>query len=68
MPANPLGYGEFSCFQLKIIQEVITLIVFLVFAISFLREKLARNYLVAHLFLGMAAFFDFAFEAPGPTT
>jgi uncharacterized protein len=66
VPANRLGYGEFSGFQLKVIQEVVTLIVFIVFAITFLKEKLAWNYLVAFAFLGVAAFFAFAFKAPGP--
>jgi len=66
VPANRLGYVQFSGFQLKIIQEVVTLVVFVVFAITFLKEKLARNYLVAFAFLGVAAFFAFAFRAPGP--
>jgi hypothetical protein len=39
--------------------------VFIVFAIFFLKEKLAWNYLVASAFLGVAAFFAFAFKAPG---
>jgi uncharacterized protein len=39
VPANRLGYGEFSGFQLKIIQEVVTLVVFMVFAITFLKEN-----------------------------
>ena len=66
VPANRLGYGEFSGFQLKIIQEVVTLVVFMVFAITFLKEKLAWNYVVAFAFLGVAAFFAFAFKASGP--
>jgi uncharacterized protein len=66
VPANRLGFGHFSGFQLKIIQEVITLLVFVVFAITFLKEKLAWNYLVAFVFLGAAAFFAFAFKAPRP--
>ena len=65
VPANRLGYGAFSGFQLKIIQEVVTLSVFIVFALTFLQEKLAWNYLVAFAFLGAAAFFAFAFKAPG---
>jgi uncharacterized protein (DUF486 family) len=65
VPANRLGYGEFTGFQLKFIQEVITLVVFVVFAMTFLREKLAWNYLVAFAFLGVAAFFAFAFKVPG---
>jgi uncharacterized protein len=64
VPANRLGYGHFSGYQLKIIQEVVTIIVFIIFATTFLREKLAWNYLVAFTFLGVAAFFAFAFEAP----
>jgi hypothetical protein len=66
VPANRLGYVQFSGFQLKIIQEVITISVFIVFAILFLKERLAWNYLVAFAFLGVAAFFAFAFKAPGP--
>ena len=66
VPANRLGYGKFSGFQLKIIQEVVTLTVFMVFAITFLKEKLAWNYLVAFAFLAGAAYFAFAFKAPGP--
>jgi uncharacterized protein (DUF486 family) len=66
VPANRLGYSHFSGYQLKIIQEVVTIIVFIVFATTFLKEKLAWNYLVAFVFLGVAAFFAFAFKAPGP--
>jgi uncharacterized protein (DUF486 family) len=66
VPANRLGYGEFSGFQLKVIQEVVTLIVFIVFAVIFLKEKLAWNYLVAFAFLAVAAFFAFAFKVSGP--
>ena len=66
VPANRLGYVHFSGFQLKIIQEVVTITVFIGFAILFLKEKLAWNYLVAFAFLGVAAFFAFAFKAHGP--
>jgi uncharacterized protein len=64
VPANRLGFGTFNGFQLKILQEVISISVFSVFAIAFLKEKLAWNYLVAFAFLGVAAFFAFAFKAP----
>lgn len=66
MPANRLSYGEFSGFQLKIIQEIVTLIVFMGFAITFLKEKLAWNYLAAFACLAVAAFFAFAFKVNGP--
>jgi uncharacterized protein (DUF486 family) len=64
VPANRLGFVRFSGFQLKMIQEAVTLVVFMVFAVTFLKEKLAWNYLVAFAFLGVAAFFAFAFKAP----
>ena len=64
VPANRLGFGAFSGFQLKIIQEVITISVFIAFAILFLKEKLAWNYLVAFAFLCVGAFFAFAFKGP----
>ncbi len=62
VPANRLGFGRFSGFQLKIIQEAVTLTVFIVFALTFLKEKLAWNYLVSFFFLAVAAFFAFAFK------
>jgi uncharacterized protein (DUF486 family) len=65
VPANRLGYREFSGFQLKIIQEVVTLVIFMAFALLFLKERLAWNYVVAFAFLGVAAYFAFAFKAPG---
>lgn len=63
VPANRLGFGEFTGFQLKIMQEAITLIVFIVFAVTFLREKMAWNYIVSFLFLVGAVVFAFAFKA-----
>jgi uncharacterized protein len=66
VPANRLGYTQFTGFQLKIIQEVVTLTIFIIFAITFLKEKLAWNYLVAFAFLAVAAFFAFAFKTNGP--
>jgi uncharacterized protein (DUF486 family) len=68
VPANRLGYVHFTGFQLKIIQEVVTLVVFIAFAMLFLKEKLAWNYVVAFFFLAVAAFFAFAFKAAGPAT
>jgi uncharacterized protein len=66
VPANRYGYGQFSGFQLKIAQEVITLSVFVVFAVLVLKEKLSWNYLAAFACLGAAAYFAFAFDAPAP--
>jgi len=39
VPANRMGYGTFSAYQLKIIQEVITLSVFVAFALLYLDER-----------------------------
>jgi uncharacterized protein (DUF486 family) len=64
VPANRWGYLHFSGFQLKILQEGITLAVFIVFAVLFLQERLAWNYVVAFCLLIAAAVFAFAFKAP----
>jgi len=67
VPANRFGYLEFSGFQLKIIQEAVTVTVFVVFAIAFLKERLTWNYLVSFLLLIGAVFFAFAIK-PGTAT
>jgi uncharacterized protein (DUF486 family) len=59
VPANRIGYGEFTGFQLKIIQEVITLCVFVVFAWFYLGESIRWNYVVSFLFLLGAVTFAF---------
>src|SRR5215471_15206963 len=59
VPANRIGYGRFTGYQLKIIQECITLVVFAVFAYLYLGEPLRRNYGVAFLFLLGAVVFAF---------
>lgn len=64
VPANRLGYGHFSGFELKILQETITLVVFVVFAITFLKERLAWNHLMSFLCLLGAVAFAFGFKTP----
>ncbi|MFT3995584.1 MAG: DMT family protein [Dysgonomonas sp.] len=64
VPANRIGYegngGPFSLMQLKIIQEVITLVVFVIFStIAFKTEALRWNHLVAFVFLIAAVYFIF---------
>jgi uncharacterized protein (DUF486 family) len=60
VPANRLGYTHgFSVGQLKIIQEVITLIVFAIFSVLVLGEKLKWNYLAAFLCVIAAVAFVF---------
>lgn len=59
VPANRIGYGNFSVSQLKVMQEAITLVVFSAFAYFFLNEKLHWNHGVAFLFLVLAVWFAF---------
>ena len=59
VPANRLGYGQFSGYQLKIIQECITLVVFVVFAYGYLGEPIKWNYAASFVCLGGAVAFAF---------
>ena len=59
VPANRIGYGEFSLGQLKILQEVIALSVFVPFALFYMREPLRWNFLCAAVCLVGAAYFIF---------
>jgi len=59
VPANRIGYGEFSAFQLKVIQEVVTLTVFSVFAWLYFGETFKWNQFVSFLFLVGAVTFAF---------
>lgn len=59
VPANRIGYSGLSLAQLKIIQEVITLCVFVPFAFLYMREPLRLDYLWAALCLVGAVYFIF---------
>ncbi len=59
VPANRIGSNYFSAAQLKIIQEVITLTVFAVFSVLYLKEEFKWNYLLAFLCMVAAVFFVF---------
>lgn len=59
VPANRIGYGVMTIGQLKILQEVITLSVFVPFAIYYMKEPLKLDYLWAGLCLLGAVFFMF---------
>jgi uncharacterized protein len=59
VPANRLGHQTFSAAQLKIIQEVITLVVFAFFSVIYLKEEFKWNYLVAFCLIIGAVFFMF---------
>ena len=59
VPANRIGHGYFSAAELKTIQEVITLSVFAIFSVLYLKEPLSWNHLVGFAFIGAGAFFIF---------
>jgi uncharacterized protein (DUF486 family) len=59
VPANRIGHGTFNAVELKTIQEVITLIVFAVFSILYLKEEFRWNYAVDFVLLVAAVFFIF---------
>jgi uncharacterized protein (DUF486 family) len=59
VPANRIGHGQFTAAQLKTIQEVITLVVFCVFSVTYLKESLKWNYLVGFSMILGAVFFIF---------
>jgi len=59
VPANRIGHLQFTAAQLKTIQEVITLVVFSVFSVVYLREDLRWNTVVGFLLIIAAAFFLF---------
>ena len=59
VPANRWGHSQFNAAQLKTIQEVITLVIFSVFSVLYLKEDFRWNYLVGFLFIILAVFFIF---------
>jgi len=59
VPANRWGHGRFCAAQLKIMQEVITVVVFTIFAFLYLGETPRWNYLVAYALIVVAVGFAF---------
>ena len=59
VPANRIGHEHFSAAQLKTIQEVITLSVFAIFSVLYLKEPLSWNHLIGFGFIAVGAFFIF---------
>ncbi|HEY9016638.1 MAG TPA: DMT family protein, partial [Gemmatimonadales bacterium] len=59
VPANRIGYTALSLSQLKILQEVITLVVFVPFAVLYMRQSIKLDYLWAGLCLVGAVYFVF---------
>jgi uncharacterized protein len=59
VPANRIGYTQLSLTQLKILQEVITLTVFVPFALLYMKQPLKLDYLWASLCILGAVYFVF---------
>lgn len=59
VPANRIGHGHFTAAELKTIQEVITLTVFALFSVWYLKEPLHWNHAVGFGFISLGAFFIF---------
>ncbi|GAB4386530.1 DMT family protein [Albidovulum sp.] len=59
VPANRIGHTHFSAAELKTIQEVVTLSVFAIFSVTYLRESLSWNHAVGFAFIALGAFFIF---------
>lgn len=59
VPANRIGHGEMSLAQLKILQEVITLLVFVPFVLFYMQQPLKLDYLWAALCMLGAVYFIF---------
>ena len=64
VPANRIGFrgtgGPFSLVQLKVLQEVITLVVFVIFSVIFFKnETFSSNHLIGFIFLILAVYFIF---------
>lgn len=59
VPANRLGHQVMNLGQLKILQEVITLSIFVPFSVFYMKENLKQDYIWAAVFIVAAAFFMF---------
>jgi len=59
VPANRIGFQFFSLSQLKVLQEIITITVFAIFSVVYMKQPLKIDFLWASLCLAMAAYFMF---------
>jgi uncharacterized protein (DUF486 family) len=59
VPANRIGHQHYSLAQLKLLQEVVALSVFVPFAVLYMREKVTLDYLWSALCIMAAAYFAF---------
>lgn len=59
VPANRIGHSVFTAAELKTIQEIITLAVFAVFSVFYLKEPLSWNHALGFSFIALGGFFIF---------
>ena len=59
VPANRIGHAVYSAAQLKTMQEVITLVVFAVFSVVYLKEQLTINHAIGFCLIALGAWFVF---------
>ena len=63
VPANRYGHAVYSAAELKTIQEVITLVVFCIFSVLYLKEQLTWNHAVGFALIALGAAFVFSARA-----
>lgn len=59
VPANRIGHQVYSAAELKTMQEVITLVVFMIFSVVYLKEAITINHLIGFGFIALGTFFIF---------
>jgi len=59
VPANRYGFRVYSAAELKTMQEVITLAIFMIFSALYLKQPITLNHVVGFAFIGLGAFFIF---------
>lgn len=59
VPANRIGHQVYSAAELKTMQEVITLVVFMIFSVVYLKEAITINHLIGFGCIALGAFFIF---------
>jgi uncharacterized protein (DUF486 family) len=59
VPANRIGHAVYSAAQLKTMQEVITLVVFSIFSVVYLKEQLTINHAIGFALIALGAWFVF---------
>lgn len=64
VPANRIGAQYFNLPQLKVLQEIITMIVFAGFSVSYMKVPVTRNYFLAAMLLAGAAYLIFSEKSP----